>query len=186
MIRYHNYTDLELVESIKNANERAFEEVYNRFWYKLFSVAYHQIGSREEAEQLVQDVFEKLWKRREELQISNLSVYLVVSVKNLCINHIKSQLTFRKYQEYLIFQEISHHDPHDSIKNIDNLIDAIENALKTLPEKTVEVFKLSRFENQSHKEIAAKLNLTEKAIEYHITKSMKHLRENLKSYYFEN
>jgi RNA polymerase sigma-70 factor (ECF subfamily) len=54
--------------------------------------------------------------------------------------------------------------------------------MKKLPEKTCEVFRMSRFENQSVKEIAVQLNLSEKAVEYHITKSLKLLRENLKAY----
>jgi RNA polymerase sigma factor (sigma-70 family) len=58
--------------------------------------------------------------------------------------------------------------------------------MKKLPEKTSEIFKLSRFENQSVKDIASLLNLSEKAVEYHITKSMKLLKENLRAYHNYN
>jgi RNA polymerase sigma-70 factor (ECF subfamily) len=184
--QYNKTTDEQLIEGITNADEKAFEQVYNRYWYKLFSVAYHQLGTKEDAEQIVHDVFEKLWLRRKQLSITNLSIYLVISVKNLCVNFIKSQLTFRKYQEYLLFQEIHQTDISDTINSPENLEEAIEKALKKLPEKTALVFKMSKFENQTNRAISAQLNLTEKAVEYHITKSLKHLRENLKSYYSAN
>jgi RNA polymerase sigma-70 factor (ECF subfamily) len=68
------------------------------------------------------------------------------------------------------------------VVHFSELSDAVEEAMKKLPEKTCEVFRMSRFENQSVKEIAVQLNLSEKAVEYHITKSLKLLRENLKAY----
>ena len=66
------------------------------------------------------------------------------------------------------------------------LSEAVEKVLSRLPEKSAEVFKRSRFENQSVREIAVSLNLSEKAVEYHITKSLKFLKENLKSYQSNN
>lgn len=182
MKNYKIHTDEHLIDCLKQSDGRAFEEIYNRYWDKMYGVAYHQLGSKEEAEQLVQDVYEKLWKRRFELNINYLGVYLVVAVKNLATNFIKSQITFRKYQEYLIFQEIQQNYQGQDIVNYNDLSQAVENVMKQLPEKTAEIFRLSRFENQSNKAIADKLNLTEKAVEYHITKSLKFFKTHLKHY----
>lgn len=102
MKNYKLHTDEQLIDCMMQSDERAFEEIYNRYWDKLYGVALHQLGSREEAEQLVQDVYEKLWKRRFELNIKHLGVYLVVSVKNLAVNFIKSQITFRKPPQYFL------------------------------------------------------------------------------------
>lgn len=183
---YKAHTDEYLIYRLKESDVQAFEEIYNRYWDKLFGVAYHQLGSKEEAEQLVQDVYEKLWKRRFEMNIKHLGVYLVVSVKNLAVNFIKSQITFRKYQEYLIFQEIQQNYQGQDIVNYNDLSQAVENVMKQLPEKTAEIFRLSRFENQTNKDIASKLNLTEKAVEYHITKSLKFFKTHLKHYHSSN
>jgi RNA polymerase sigma-70 factor (family 1) len=183
---YTQHTDEALIAYLKEGDVRAFEEIYNRHWDKLYSVAYHQLGSKEEAEQLVQEVFEKLWKRRTELTINHLGVYLVVSIKNLAVNFIKAQITFRKYQEYLIFQEIQQNYQGQDIVNYNDLAQAVENVMKQLPEKTAEIFRLSRFENQSNKDIAAQLHLTEKAVEYHITKSLKFFKTHLKHYHSDN
>jgi len=181
-MKYNKLTDEQLVNLIIEDNKYAFEEVYHRYWYKLFGVAYHEIGTREEAEELVHDLFESLWNRRHQLNIRMLSAYLVVSIKHLSTNYIKSQITNRKFQEYLIFNEIRQSHATEEVVHFSELSDAVEEAMKKLPEKTCEVFRMSRFENQSVKEIAIQLNLSEKAVEYHITKSLKLLRENLKAY----
>ena len=181
-MKYQKLTDEQLVVLIMEDNKYAFEEVYHRYWYKLFGVAYHEIGTREEAEELVHDLFESLWNRRHQLNIRMLSAYLVVSIKHLSTNYIKSQITNRKFQEYLIFNEIRQSHATEEVVHFSELSDAVEEAMKKLPEKTCEVFRMSRFENQSVKEIAIQLNLSEKAVEYHITKSLKLLRENLKAY----
>lgn len=178
-------TDQELLELLQEGSERAFREIYQRYWYKLFSVAYHQIGTKEEAEELVHDVFENLWMKREQNEIRHLSAYLVVSIKYLSMKYIKSQINYRKYQEYLIFHEI-HSNSTDEIVRFEDLAEAVEVAMKKLPEKTSEVFKLSRFEHQSVKDIARQLNLSEKGVEYHITQSLKVLKEQLRVYHTDN
>lgn len=175
-----------LVMNLREGKIDAFEEIYKRYWYKLFKIAYHQIGSQEDAEELVQEVFLSIWKRRSDVVIKHLDLYLTLAIKNQVYDYIKSQISFRKYQEYLIFQEIHQNHSTDEIVNFAELSNATEKALGRLPEKSAEVFRRSRFENQSVKEIAEVLNLSEKAVEYHITKSLKFLRENLSSYQSDN
>ena len=72
------------------------------------------------------------------------------------------------------------------IGGFQELMAAVEKVLSRLPEKSAEIFKRSRFENQSVRDIAKGMNLSEKAVEYHITKSVKFLRENLRAYHSEN
>jgi RNA polymerase sigma-70 factor (family 1) len=178
-------SDEQLTESLRRSDARGFEEIYRRYWSNLYSFAYHQIGSKEEAEQLVHDVFELLWKRRTEVEIKHLSIYLMVATKYTVNKYIRTQITFRKYQEYLIFQEIE--QSHGSeIVHFDDLTRAVDEALKRLPEKTAEIFKMSRLENRSHKDIAAALHLSEKAVEYHVTKSLKFLKNHLQHFLSDN
>ncbi|GAB3262388.1 RNA polymerase sigma-70 factor [Larkinella harenae] len=179
-------TDEKLVDALSEGNTQAFGEIYNRYWYKLFCVAYHETGSREDAEELVHDLFESLWNKRHQALIRHLSSYLVVSIKHLSTNYIKSKITRRRYQEYLILHELRQSEITDDAVNYSDLSKAIEEVMKKLPEKTCQVFTLSRFENQPVKDIARRLNLSEKAVEYHITKSLKVLQEQLKGYYSDN
>lgn len=186
MAAVKDLNDEHLTTLLREGRRSAFAEIYQRYWRKLYSIAYYQTGVREEAEELVQEVFLKLWSRRTEVVIRHLGLYLTVAIKNQAYDYIKSQISSRKYQEYLIFQEIHHHHATDDIVNFTDLAQAVEDALGRLPEKSAEVFKRSRFENQSVREIAAGLNLSEKAVEYHITKSLRFLKENLKHYHTDN
>lgn len=178
--------DERLVLLLRENKRTAFEEIYRRYWYRLYSVAYQQTGVREEAEELVQEVFLKLWSRRSEVLIRHLGMYLTIAVRNQVYDYIKSQISYRKYQEYLIFQELHQHHSTDEIVHFTDLTEAVEKALSRLPEKSAEVFRRSRFENQSVREIAQGLNLSEKAVEYHMTKSLRFLKDTLKEYHSDN
>lgn len=179
-------TDAELINLLVESNQNAFEEIYNRYWFRLFGVAYHETGSREDAEELIHDLFESLWNKRHQSVIHYLSSYLVVSIKHLSINLIKSKITQRRYQEYLILNELHQAESTEETVHFTDLSKAIEEAMKKLPEKTCEVFMLSRFENQSVKSIASQLGLSDKAVEYHITKSLRLLQDQLKDYRSDN
>ncbi|MEO6287897.1 MAG: sigma-70 family RNA polymerase sigma factor [Dyadobacter sp.] len=179
-------TDEQLVIQLQESNKRAFEEIYDRYWYKLFCISYHQVGSREESEELVHDIFESLWNKRQETIIRNLSTYLVIAMKYRITNFIKSQITWRKYQEYLILNKIHETYSTDEIVQFSDLSRAVDEVMGKLPEKTSRIFQLSRFENQSVKEIADELHMSEKAVEYHITKSLKALKESLWMYHSNN
>ncbi len=179
---YERFSDEELLSCLIEGNQKAFEAIYRRYWYRLFGVAFHEIGTKEEAEEILHDVFESLWGRREEASIRNLSAYLVVAVKHRVTNYIKSCITQRKYQEYLILNEIQQSYATDEIVHFSDLSKAVDEVMKKLPERTSEVFRMSRFENLPVKEIASKLNISEKGVEYHITQSLKLLREQLRVY----
>ncbi len=183
---YKTFSDEQLVEFLQQGNSLAFAEIYQRYWYKMFNVAYHSLGNKQEAEEIVQDVFVTIWSRVGEIDIRNLGVYLVVSVKHRTTNFIKSQINFRKFQEYQIFHEIQYSNQTEEIIHFSDLAKAVEEAMKKLPEKSAEIFVKSRFENQSVKAIALQMELSEKAVEYHITKSVKVLREQLQCYQSNN
>lgn len=178
--------DGDLVNLLQEGDVAAFEEIYRRFWYRLYTIAYHSTGIQEDAEELVQEIFLSLWKRRTIVQIRHLDLYLTLAVKNQVYDYIKSQISCRKYQEYLIFQEISLQHSTDEIVNFTELSEAIEKALSRLPEKSAQIFRRSRFEHQSVKEIALAFQLSEKAVEYHLTRSVKFLRENLRAFQSNN
>jgi RNA polymerase sigma-70 factor (family 1) len=180
------YSEIQLVDLLHLGNARAYEEIYKRYWFKLYSIAYRHLGVKEECEELVQNVFLSVWKRREQLKINKLDVYLTVSIKNQIYDFIKSQISYRKYQEYIILQEVMQSSMPFQTLHYSELSDAVDAALARLPEKSAEVFRRSRFNNQSVKQIAKELNLTDKTVEYHITKSLKFLKETLWMYSSKN
>jgi RNA polymerase sigma-70 factor (ECF subfamily) len=177
-----NLSDEALLKLLRKGSKSAFRDIYDKYWYRLYCVAYNNLGSKEDAEELVQELFENIWRKNTEMNIQELGAYLFVAIKHRCNNYIKSQISFRKYQEYLIFQDIFHNQATEELVNFNDLKLVVEKALKNLPEKTSEIFKRSRFEQQSVKNIAEEFELSEKAVEYHITKSIKTLKEELKIY----
>ena len=106
-----------------------------------------------------------------------MKAYLIISERHFSINYIKSQITYRKFQEHLIFQEIQKNFSTDDIVNYAELHRVVNEFLQKLPDKTHQVFRMRRYENKSVKE---------KAVEYHITKSLKFIKEHLDKYYNHN
>ncbi|PSL47953.1 RNA polymerase sigma-70 factor (ECF subfamily) [Chitinophaga niastensis] len=178
---YSLYEDDDLVKAFQlNADIRAFEEIYKRFWFKLYNAALKRTTSRQEAEELIQTIFERLWANRQKAVINNVGAYLAVSLRNILNDFQRRKITAEKFRQSLHTPPVSNSTEEDV--NRDLLLKAIDSTLKELPEKTRTVFLLSRFENKSVREIAGNLDLTEKAVEYHITKAIKLLRQRLKGY----
>jgi RNA polymerase sigma-70 factor (family 1) len=175
-------SDEELVEALFKGDQSAFEVIYKKYALKLYNIAFNQLGSQEDAEEIVQELFVSLWKRREILNIKNLNAYLIISIKNKVYDSINSRINFRKYQEYVILKEVYDNDDTNNIVNFNDLMKAVDEVLSRLPEKTAEVFRRSRFEKQPIKEIAQAMNLSDKAVEYHITKSIKLFKEHLQGF----
>lgn len=180
-----NYTSLDdttLTELLNTDEKGAFQEIYKRYWKKLFQVAERKVR-REIAEEIIQDIFVNLWNNRK-TKINNLKYYLFSSVKYGILNQLKKEVSENNFAKYALYslQETDNSTEYTLLLN--ELSEALETGLSQLPEKTQQVFRLSRFELFSTKEIAERLDLSEKAIEYHITQALKNLRQYLKDYHF--
>lgn len=176
----HLLTDDILLRLLKASDEKAFRVLYERYWKRLFAVACYKLKNREAAEEIVQNIFVSLWEKRAGLQIEKLEEYLFTAVKYKVINYVESLLVRQAGQKQMTGANTDA-STEDTII-INDLHNAIQQALSCLPPKTREVFTLSRFEKYSVKDIAQHLNLTEKAVEYHITRSLKQMRISLKDF----
>lgn len=175
-------SDAVLLTLVAHDDEKAFEELFDRYWEKAHSIAYSKLKSHELAQEIVHDVFVSLWQRRETLDIENFSHYLQVSIKYKVITHINHQLSRRKKFEGYRPQSVTGDEETSMNVEYDELLSTLDEKIKGLPEKTQEVFRMNRLEGRSVSEIARLLNLSEKAIEYHITRSRKELRVLLKDF----
>jgi RNA polymerase sigma-70 factor (family 1) len=179
-IRLH--TDQELLEAIRFNDENAFSELFRRYWRKVHAMAYSRVRSKEVTEEIVQDLFTALWDKRATNSINHLPSYLFQAVKFKAINYIESRLVHEKYWDYYKNFVPHREDSTEIVVHYNILMEAVEQGMKALPEKSKKVFKLSRLEGWSVTEIASLLNLSEKAIEYHLTQSVKKLRVHLRNY----
>ena len=123
-----------------------------------------------------------IWHKRESLRVINLEAFLAVSLRNLIIDYVR-----RNIQEEHYLEKLQHFFPTEAFVTseavqLNELTEAIQNALAKLPEKTREVFVLNRFEHLTIREIALRLNLSEKTIEYHLARSTAFLRQNLRDF----
>jgi RNA polymerase sigma-70 factor (family 1) len=171
-----------LLAALSRGDSAAFIEIYNLYWYRVFSVAYKRIRNKEIAKELTQDLFLKLWEKRETLKPQKIENYLFVAIKNAVIDHIDSGLVEGKYLDhYKAFGE-TNCNTTQNIVAFEDLSGTIEKGLAELPAKSQQVFRLGRLDNWSTNEIAQHLNLSEKTVGYHLTKSLKFMRSYLREY----
>ena len=180
-MNYQSFSDDILFNLLKANDENAFKEIYIRYWKQIFNTAYHKLNDKETSKELVQSLFLRIWERRATNNINNIQAYLQTAIKNSIINYFAALLVKQKHE--IALKQISTSSiTLESELNYNELKTAIENALQHLPTKTATIFRMSRFENLTTKEIATSFNISEKAVEYHITQSLKIMRLHLKEF----
>jgi RNA polymerase sigma-70 factor (family 1) len=173
--------DEALLELLCQSDTKAFNEIYRRYWQVVFRYAISKVPAQEIAEDICQDIFVSLWQRRAVLSIQNLEAYLVQATKYGVLSYIRLQVQDRKHMALAKSYKVADNETENSTA-LHILMEAWEKAISGLPPKTQHIFRLSNIEDYSNKEIASMLDLTEKAVEYHITKSYKSIRLQLQDY----
>jgi len=162
--------------------EYMFENIFKTHFQHLLNFAKQFIVDEDIAKDITQSTFVKLWELRENIDIQkSVKSYLFTSVRNNCINHIRDNKKFQSKILDVELAEINFSELSDNVAYTE-LEDKINAILSTLPEKTRQIFELSRFENKKYREIAIDLDISEKTVEAHMSKVLKILREELKDY----
>lgn len=174
--------DENLVERLRKGDRFAFSDIYEKYWYSVFRVAYRRVRDKEIAKELTQDLFAKIWERREKLKIEKLENYLMIAMKNSVLNHIESQIVADRYVRYYKAFISIHNEATESAINFNDLSEAIDKGLTNLPEKSRMVFKLNKLDHWPVEKVALHLNLSEKTVGYHLTKSLKFMRTFLREF----
>lgn len=174
-----NFSDSELVDSLKKGNEAAIAEIYKRYWRKLLAIAYNHTKDKVAAEEIVQEVLIKLWDKREGLQINSLPNYLATATKFSVLTAIYRQKR-RSDIAVSVFGNTLH-DFDDEKIYARFLQEYINGVVEKLPEKCRLVFKYSREEGRSIPQIAIEMHIAEKTAEAHLTKALKVIRLSLRS-----
>ena len=176
------------IELLRIGNKTEFEKVYSEFSDVLYAIAFQYTTGQFIAEGIVQDTFMKLWEVRGNLlPQTNIRNFLYTLAKNLCLNHLRDQKTVWKH-----LNQIKYHEYEYAIESLnriggnylefEELSGKVDQAIEKLPDELKIVFKMSRFEELKYREIAEKLQISEKTVEARMTKALKILRKELKDY----
>ncbi len=159
---------------------KGFEKIYKTYFKKVFGICFYQTKNRSVDEEMTQDIFQSLWKRRNELKIKeSIEHYLVRAAKLEVMDYYRTKANREKHLKYV------HEDYSDSTNNTEEelsfseLAENLDLLINKLPFQCKNVFTLSREQGMNNKEIALTLLISEKAVEYHITRALSFLRKHI-------
>ena len=186
--KYISLSEENLLDLIKNDQNEAFRFLFQKYYSRLLGYAIRFVQEREIAEDIIQEVFISFWEKRHLLKSISLSSLLFCMVRNASINYLKQKVLVEKYP----IEFIENIDGEEKLYTLDFALSAdeetlyeelkkrIQEALSILPERSREIFLLSRFNGLKNKEIASKLDISTTAVEKHISKSLKKISLYLK------
>lgn len=175
--------DLLMVSVVVNDDEAAYYKLFNLFYTPLCVYAFRYIKSLQVREDLVQDVFLKLWRDRKSIRItSSIRTYLLVATRNHCLNYIRRKELEQSYEQSII-NEFAEDSSSEELYSLVELQGMIDKAIANLPEKYRIVFEMNRFRNLTYREIAEIQGISVKTVEAHMSKALAILRVELKDYF---
>lgn len=178
MSDYSSYTDAQLLSRLASGDEMAFTAIYNRYWEKLLAIAFLHLRDKQAAEDILHEVMISLWTRKAELSVQSLSSYLATAIKFAVFKAISREKRRKELRERFDASGISN-ETEDQLDAL-FLRETLRNSAEQLPEKARLVFTYSRSHEMTISEIAQKMNLSPKAVEYHMTKALHALKTTLK------
>ncbi len=170
--------DTELMERLREGDDLALKLIYDKYWTQLYTSAYNMLHDQPACQDILQDLFINLWNKREQIEIkASLKSYLFASVRY----EVYRQVRHGSVREE-IFENIQDRlQTPSEYGNIEHreLLSFVNSIVNNLSEKCKVVYKLSREEQLSHKEIASKLSISPKTVENHLNKALRQLRTSL-------
>ena len=171
----------QLLSSLASGNEAALTFIYHKLWDRLFLSAYNVLKDKEACEDIVQEIFIQLWQKKEQLVIrTSLEAYLVSATRYQVFHLIKKGSKRKELFENL--EERFSADGADALLYVKETQKTIDVAVDNLPEKCKNIYKLSRENHLSYKQIAEQLQISTKTVENQLTIALKRLRNALGSF----
>jgi RNA polymerase sigma-70 factor (ECF subfamily) len=172
-------TDNEIIQGLKTDDKRVLTVLYNNYWKILYISSYNLLKDKEVCEEIIQDVFIDIWNKRKEIEIKvSLKSYLYACVRY----KVFAQFRTNKIMRVELFEELDkriHYTTPETKMIHKELEQQVKIVVESLPRKCQRVYKLSRYEQLSHKEIADQLGISNKTVENHITNALRVLRTSL-------
>ncbi len=175
-------SDTELVAQLQLGNELALAAIYRKYWQQLYLSAYNVLKDKLACEDIIQELFIKLWNNRHSIEINvSLKAYLYAATRYEVYRQVKNgKVTSDVFDR--LFESLQTPVEYENIE-YKELMTRVSLVVNTLPDKCREVYKLSREDYLSHKQIASRLNISTKTVENHIAKALRQLRTSLGSFF---
>lgn len=175
---------LQLVERIRAGDVAAFEELYRRYWTRLYNFAFRYLRSAEDAEEVVQEVFFRIWRRREEWRVGGkLDNYLYFAVRNAAFDRLQHSAVVMQWEQRVRIDALAAENraaaSAEEALYAGEFGAAVERALSELPPKRRAICVLRWIDGLTYAEIAARLDIAEKTVETQIGRGLRYLRERI-------
>lgn len=179
----NTYTDRELLLQVAHGDKEAFRQLFNQYKLRLYSFVLQMTHSRVDAEEIVQDVFTKLWESRENLGgVDYPGKYIYTIARNKTLNHLTRLARDRRLLHQL-WVNVSHHDnATQEILQAQESQQLISKAISQLSAQRQTIFQLSREQGLTHEEIATRLGLSKSRVKNILVEILKHVRDYLARY----
>ncbi len=171
-----------ILEELAKSNKQALEELFNYYYPRLYNFSKSFLKLEDGIDDVLQEVFLKIWHNRAEIKRSeSFNSYIFTITRNLLLNELRSRLNNQKLRDRIL--EASVAEEFLSMGNVeyDELKEKVEEIINELPQKQREIFRMSRIEGLSHKEIAEKKSISTKTVEYHIGQSISMIKSRLET-----
>lgn len=169
----------QLIKSLKEGDKEAFSLLYKQYWDRVYRFSQLYLNSRERVEDVVQEVFIKVWESRDFIRENdNFKGLLFIITRNLIFNQYRRNVNEDFYKMTVLSAMETSYDIEEEIDAY-NLSEYIDQLIAELPERRREIFNLSRKEHKSYKEIALQLNISEKTVENQIAEALRYLKKNI-------
>jgi RNA polymerase sigma-70 factor (ECF subfamily) len=175
--------ETELLQQLVQGDADAFRQLYERYQGRIFLFAYRFTKSKNEAEEIVQEVFVRLWEKRGQIKIEkNFSNYILRVTKNLVLDGLKKAAYDKKLQQHIQTQmkALQHHDAEEMLQK--ELQRLYQQAVGQLSPQRKKVYLLSREEELSYDEIAERLGISKNTVRNQVSEALQFIREYISSH----
>ncbi|WP_164126793.1 RNA polymerase sigma-70 factor [Sphingobacterium luzhongxinii] len=168
--------------SVERNAERIFRTLFDQYKNDIFAYAYRFFRSREQSEEIVQDVFVKIWQNIDTIDLeNNVKSYIFTVARNTTYNKLKSFAIQQTYLNDIFYRHVASSNTVEELVHYRELKQVYDQAISALPTQRQRIFRLSREEHMSHEEIAQQLNISKNTVKDQIVKSLKFIKQYLES-----
>ena len=180
-MKNNQISDVDLIPALKEGNLKAFSQLFDRYGKRLYYFSLGYLKSPEDAEEIVQEVFLKIWHNKEEMAESgSFESYLFTIARNGILNTIRKSKSEQAYLDYLKIHPTKNILLEEEL-NFHELEKAYRSAIEQLSPKRKEVFLLNKEQSLTNAQIAQKMNISVKTVENQMTSAISEIRKNLRS-----